>query len=254
MQLAHPPADRLGATAVLVRALLLATVILSCAAFSHVLADGLLPSTSGLAWLLLGTTLAVRSFLRRPAGRARLLALVVGGQAVLHLFLSAMAGHGVSRTEGAPAPPLPATTGGSLADQYAARQDALAAASGHTSLDPSSLIAHQWEHLVDTGPLMVLAHTAAAVAVALWLASGERALATLIALSAERVAAASPRAAGHLLALANALLAAPLRLPAELRRTAARRVAPTHQAFAHRVVSHRGPPALLRLRPDLSTR
>ncbi|WP_235737546.1 hypothetical protein [Nocardioides alcanivorans] len=245
MQLSSsPPAGRLGAPVVLLRALLLAAVILSCAAFSHVIADGLLPSTSSLGWLLLGTAVVVRWFLHHPASRMRLLALVVGGQAVLHAFLSVMAGHGVSQTAAGPTVATP-TGAGSLLDQYAARQDAIAAASGHTAIDPSAVLLHQWEHLVGTSPLMVLTHTLAAVVVALWLASGERALATLLALSADRVDAASPRQAVALLVFAATITTALRRFPAALRRTAALRVARPHPAFVHRVVSHRGPPALL---------
>ncbi|WP_110204937.1 hypothetical protein [Nocardioides daejeonensis] len=239
----HPAHDRLGRPVVLLRALVLAAVVLACGAFSHVLADGLLPSTTALAWLWLGTAVVARSFLRRPASRARILALVVGGQAALHLCLSALAGHGVTRSAGTVATPV-METGGNLREQYAARQDALAVAGGHTALDPSALLLHQWQHLVDTGPVMVIAHTAAAVAVALWLASGEQALATLLALSAERVAAAAPRVV-HLLALAAALVSAPPRLQGALRRTTAERVSQPHPALVHHVVSHRGPPASL---------
>lgn len=243
-----PRADlRLGTTVVLVRAFLLAAVVLSCAAFSHVLADGLLPSTTGMVVLLLGSTLVARRFLRRPAGRWSLLALVVGGQALLHVFMSAMAGHvgDPVRAATATTPVTPVLREGTtLHEQYAARQDALAAASNQGALDPALLIAHQWEHLTDTGPLMVLTHTGAAVVVALWLASGERALATLLALSADRVAAAAPALVRPLLVPATAGRIAPAQPPATSRRTASCQVIRPHRALEHRVVSHRGPPGL----------
>lgn len=244
MQPAPPPADRLGTPVVLLRAFLLAAVILACASFSHVIADGLLPSAASMGWLLLATTFAVRYFLHRPAGRLLLLTLIVGGQAVLHVFLSAMAGHGVSQVAGSTAALAGASTGGSPGEQYAARQEALIAASGYSALNPSDLLAHQWEHLADTGPLMVFSHTGAAAVVALWLASGERSLAALIALSSDRVADAAPRLLPDFYAATAPLLTAPLRLTATVRRSAAAREARPHEAFVRRVVSHRGPPAV----------
>lgn len=233
------------------RALVLAAAVLGVGSASHALADGLLPGPAAMLVLLALATLAVAPFLRptAAAGPVRLVVLTVGGQALVHLALSTTAGHRGAPGAAAPVPVAPASPlrahtvdgrrVGSLLDQ---------------SLPPvgpggdagEGALAHLVEHAVATGPWMLLAHTAAAVAVGLWLALGERALWDLLvvlALRARRacVAAALPArlrtACAVLSSLPEAGLLRPLVLPPR----------PVRPAGRHhpRAVARRGPPLLL---------
>lgn len=189
------------------RALVLAATVLGVGSASHVLADGLLPGPAVLLVLLGLTTAAVSPFLRSTvaAGPARLVALTVGGQALVHLALSAAAGHrtspGASPGAGRVPPPASALQPhtvdgrrvGSLIDQ------SLPPVAGDGG---EGVLAHLVEHVVATGPWMLLAHTAAAIAVGLWLALGERALWDLLVVLALRA-----RRAGAATALRDRLLA-----------------------------------------------
>jgi hypothetical protein len=152
----------------------------------HVTADGLLPGPVWLA-LLLGLAIALSGpLLARPASVRRLVALLVGGQALVHLFLTVTAGHrgdprlptGRSLTPSA----LPTVDGhrvGSLQDQYAATV-------GSAPPRPVVPVGHLVSDLAAHGPMMA-AHLAAAVLVGLWLAIGERSLWTLVALASTAV-------------------------------------------------------------------
>ncbi|RYE78078.1 MAG: hypothetical protein EOO74_05870 [Myxococcales bacterium] len=132
-----------GPGLLLVRALVLAGVITATGSVAHTSAGGLLPGAGWLGYLFV-TTLAVAALaLREEAPTWRLVALMCGGQALVHLFLSATAGH--RHIPGQP--------------------------DHHNLLD---LTAH--------GPMM-LAHLAAAAVVGLWLAAGERAVWDLIAVA-----------------------------------------------------------------------
>lgn len=176
------------------RALILAAVALASAAVAHLLADGLLPGAPTLVVLWLASAAAMGRWLSRPAGPARIAALLVGGQFAMHAVFTAVAGHAgdaVSRAAVAvtlPPATLPAPAGartGSLQDQYLDQLHAAGAPAG------SGLAVPAWvQHLIAdlSGPhaLMALAHAGAAAAVGLWLASGERALWFLISLAADR--------------------------------------------------------------------
>jgi len=125
------------------RALLLATVALLAGTLAHLGAHGLVPGPAVMAALLLVGTALCAPLLRTEASRARVVLLVVLGQAGVHVVLTALGGHHGEE---------PAT--------------------GHGP---------EWlEHLTSdlSGPhaLMALAHAAAAGLVGLWLAAGERAL------------------------------------------------------------------------------
>lgn len=177
-----------GPALLVLRALALAAMITGTVA--HTSAGGLLPAAGWMAYLFL-TTFAVSALaLREEAPAWRLIVLLAGGQALVHLFLSATAGH--AHVAGVP--------------------------DHHNILD---LTAH--------GPMM-LAHLAAAAAVGLWLAAGEKAVWDLISI-----------ALGVLLSLPAPLLP-PRRRPAVPTPTHARRPRP---APALPGVPHRGPPALL---------
>lgn len=129
------------------RALALAAVALAAGSLAHLGADGRLPGPGALAaLLLLGTTAAV-PLLRRPASTARVVTLLVAGQAGVHLALTLLAGH---------------------------HDDGVV---GH---GPLAALHHLAEDATGPHAAMALAHTAAAALVGLWLASGERALWTVL--------------------------------------------------------------------------
>lgn len=236
------------------RALLLAATVLGVGSVSHVLADGLLPGPATMLVLLAVATVALAPFLRSsvgPAGPLRLVLLTVGGQAMVHLVLGAGAGHT------GPAAPVPTGTltgrlptsalqphtvdgrrVGSLMDQAVAAPRVGGAGDGP--------LAHLLDHALAGGPWMLLTHTAAAAAVGLWLALGERALWELLVLLAVRArracVTADPttrlRAAYAVLAsLPDPALARPVVAPPPVLRPAGR-----HHP---RAVTRRGPPLLL---------
>jgi len=212
------------------RALLLAAIACFLGIAGHVTADGLLPRPGWLALLVaLGAALCV-PLLSRPASALRLVVLLVGGQTLVHVFLTVTAGHvgdPIRATAHPVARPLPTVDGrrvGSLQDQYEA-----AVGAAHAS--PALPVGHLVEDVSAHAPMMAV-HLLAAVLVGLWLAVGERSLWALVALAA----AAVPR----LLTFARPVLPArgldvvppaPRVLPASVRLT--------------RSVVRRGPPALL---------
>ena len=214
-------------------------------ALGHVTGGGLLPGLPGLVLLLaVGTALAA-TFLTRPASTRLLVSLVVGGQAIVHGALSLTAGHAGGQAGGHHATPatdtaagptvsagaLPTSAGGrvgSLQDHYEATV-AVPAATGLTVPDPSVLLDAVLAHLP-----MFLAHAAAGVVVGLWLAAGERAVWSLLALAARTVLAP--------LVVLLPLTSARRQRPAVVHRH------PLHRTPLDRVarsVVRRGPPALL---------
>jgi hypothetical protein len=112
------------------------------------------------------------------------------GQTLIHVALTMMAGH-----EGAPAPDAAAATSrpvspdladggrrvGSLYDQLHREPPVL------EHLTVPSPLGHVFADLTGANAGMALAHLAAAAAVGLWLASGERALWTVLTLTSHRV-------------------------------------------------------------------
>ena len=79
------------------RALTLASVLVSTGVAGHVAAGGVMPAPAVLAVLLVVATLVLAPVLGSPASSLRVALLVVGGQALLHVSLSALttnpAGH-----------------------------------------------------------------------------------------------------------------------------------------------------------------
>jgi hypothetical protein len=165
------------------RAVLLATVTVFLGAVGHVTADGLLPGPAAMLILYVVALVGAAAFLARPATALRLVALLVGGQTLVHLVLSGAAGHAGEpvrtaapvRTGGLALPTVDGHRVGSL-------QDAWDSGSTTATGSPSLPIGHLIEHLTGHAPMM-LAHTLVAVAVGLWLAVGERALWTLLRLA-----------------------------------------------------------------------
>ncbi|GAA4382052.1 hypothetical protein GCM10023146_44360 [Nocardioides caricicola] len=213
------------------RAFLLAFVACFLGVTGHVTADGLLPGPGWLVVLLVVGTLLSLPLLARPASGLRLVVLLVGGQTLVHLFLTVTAGHTGDRVEAPVAHHsgriLPTVDGhriGTLQDQY----DAMI---GSATAQPALPVGHLVSDLSAHAPMMAV-HLLAAALVGLWLAVGERSLWTLVAL-----------ATAVLLRLVTPLLPVlPERglvtLPAE----------PVGLAAPHRLtrsVVRRGPPALL---------
>ncbi|KRF34110.1 hypothetical protein [Nocardioides sp. Soil805] len=220
------------------RAVVLTAATFLVGALGHVTAGGLLPGATVLVPLVaVGTALAA-TFLARPASARLLVALVVGGQTLVHAALSLTAGHGTAGQTAPPARPTPAPSGspsgslptdaggrvGSLQDHYESSVGA-PAATGLSVPDPAALL----DHLP-----MFLAHAAAGVVVGLWLALGERAVWALLSLAVRTV-------------LAPLVVLLPL-TPARRPRPSVVHLHPLHRTPRDRVargVVRRGPPVLL---------
>lgn len=172
------------------RAIVLASVTVFLGAAGHVTADGLLPGPAAVVLLYAVTVVGAVAFLARPATATRLVVLLVGGQTLVHLVLSAAAGHAGDASTTATAR---AGTGGALSlptvdgRRTGSLLDAYDAGASHAA-SPSLPVGHLLDHLTGHAPMM-LAHLAVAVLVGLWLAVGERALFTLLALAARVVVA-----------------------------------------------------------------
>lgn len=157
----------------------------------HVTADGLLPGPLLLSVLLGLSVLLSVPMLSRPAGPLRMVALLVGGQATIHLVLSATSGH----TGDAPSVTTTHATGGlgslPMVDgrRVGSLQDAYDAAGGQADLAPTLPVGHLISDLSAHAPMMAV-HLLAAALVGLWLAHGERCLWTVLALTGRRIHAA----------------------------------------------------------------
>ncbi len=163
------------------RAFLLASIACFLGVAGHVTADGLLPGPGWLALLVaVGAALCV-PLLSRPASALRLVVLLVGGQTLVHLFLTVTAGHvgdpirATAHPVGRALPTVDGRRVGSLQDQYEA-------AVGTAHAQPALPVGHLVEDVSAHAPMMAV-HLLAAVLVGLWLAVGERALWTLLALA-----------------------------------------------------------------------
>lgn len=229
------------------RALVLGAVMLGTGTVSHASAGGRIPHPVALLVLTAALVVLAGRFLLGPASTRRIVVLVVAGQGLAHTALSALAGHRDDGGTAAPRhPPVPATSlpvdadgrrVGSLLDAYTSTP----AMAGHDRPGvPTAPLTHLLHHLADQGPLMLAAHLAAAVALGLLLAVGERALWALLHLAAARVVvlAAARRSAAATLAVLRGAATAPRPRP--------RRAGFTPIPRLDRpALSHRGPPALL---------
>ncbi|WP_244928858.1 hypothetical protein [Nocardioides sp. W7] len=220
------------------RAVLLASVAVFLGAAGHVTADGLLPGPGALLVLYVVAVVGAAAFLARPATPLRLVTLLVGGQTLVHVVLSAAAGH-AGETAGPVAAPV--RTGGITLPTVDGRrvgslQDAWDAGSTHAA-GPALPVGHLVDHLTGNAPMM-LAHLFVAAAVGLWLAVGERALWTLLALAAAVVLAPL-----HVLA---AIARAGLPVVRRLRARAVVPARPPHSLVLARAVVRRGPPLVAR--------
>ncbi|MGD9960840.1 MAG: hypothetical protein AB7U42_15615 [Nocardioides sp.] len=156
----------------------------------HVSAEGLLPGPVVLVVMLLVALLSSASLLKRPASGLRLVAMLVGGQTLVHLALTVTAGHagdpvrtslGHRSTALSSLPVVDGHRVGSL-------QDAYQSVAGQPSGTPTLPVGHLVNDMSTHAPMMI-AHLAAAALVGLWLAYGEHCLWTVIALTGRRVRA-----------------------------------------------------------------
>jgi hypothetical protein len=160
------------------RALLLAVVVLTAGSVAHASAHGLMPGPWAMATLLVLGTTAAAPLLTGPASTMRVVLLVVGGQTVVHAALTALAGHAGDVRSPVASPVLltHAPRSGSLYDQ-------LMPTAAPTRLTTPDWVLHLTNDLTGPHAAMAVAHLVAAAMVGLWLASGERALWSLIVLA-----------------------------------------------------------------------
>jgi hypothetical protein len=152
------------------RVLTLPSVLFTSGLAGHALAGGDMPSASVLVPLFLIIVLAVAPFAESASSPARSVVLLAGGQGLLHAALQVFGGAGIASTS---------IHGAGVASGSAA-------ASSHSMMHHGAAASHgPVVSLTSDGHLiMLLAHLAAGVVVGLWLAAGERAFLTLLALTA----------------------------------------------------------------------
>lgn len=176
---------RVGPGLRVVRGVVAAAVAVGLGLTAHVSAGGLLPATGWMILIVAGVATVAVASMGSPAGLFRLLVLVGGGQFATHLMLTALAGHAGDHRPVRAASTYaqePITDGrarsGSLHDLMMGRVE--------PTTGSDFVLPHWASHVVDdvTGPhaAMAVAHLAAAVIVAWWLARGEQALWTVLAL------------------------------------------------------------------------
>lgn len=153
------------------RALVLGLVAVGLGTAGHVSADGLLPGAGALATLIVVMVALSALLLLRPASGVRLALTLAGGQALVHVVLSASAGH----------------SGVATMPHHTSHPHMTADGTQSSGVLMGEIIAH-----VTTHAPMMLAHVAAAALVGLWLARGESALWTLIALASRRILVSPP--------------------------------------------------------------
>lgn len=184
--------DRVSTPMVWLRAALVGSMFVFFGVVGHVTADGLLPGAFVLVSLLVLSVVLAGPFLARPASRLRLVLMLVCGQFVVHLALGISGGHrgqlhvpGVSGVMVVTPEQLslPIVDGRRVGSLF----DASQALPGPTRVSPPGVpLAHLVDDLAANAPMMA-AHVAAAVAIGLWLAHGEKTLWTLATLTARRL-------------------------------------------------------------------
>jgi hypothetical protein len=236
------------------RAAALAAVAFLAGVLAHASAGGLMPGRVALVLLFAVCLLTAATLLGRPASTLRIVVLLIAGQTFIHGALTAMAGHkGDPPLARSPVPQpiqhlpvVPSGDGrrvGSLYDQLYASQPHPA-----TQLTVPAPVQHLIADMTGPHALMALAHLAAAAVVGLWLALGERALWTVLALMSDgvRVVVAATVVAYYailaLLAGSGHESAADARAPSCGYTT--EELPPRVRALA-RILVRRGPPLLL---------
>lgn len=209
------------------RALTLAAVMLAGGLTGHVATGGLAPAASVLLPVLVITAAAIAPLLGVPASTRRVSALLLTGQGLLHVVLQ-MLGGSTADTAGHPTL-IPAAAGGAFAEHLGAHGAAPAPAGG-------------WMPLLSGAHLgMLAAHVVAALVVGVWLAAGERAAWTLVAVATLPVVDAwiTLRELARTDVVAWSVVPGPIALPRWRQERAV-----LHPIWAGRGVSRRGPPRL----------
>lgn len=168
------------------RAAILTLVAGGTGVIAHAASGGFLPQ-AGQVIALFGVGVAISALaLGRPATRRRVITLVIAGQTAMHLVLTAMTGHRgdplpvATATANLPTPPLGIDAGPSLISQY----QYTVATLGPDAAAPPAWVQHLAADLSGSNAVMALAHLTAAAVIGWWLASGETALWTVLALLA----------------------------------------------------------------------
>ena len=160
-----------------VRALTLASVLFISALAGHTAAGGVMPAASVLVFLFVITLVAVAPLVGALLSPARIVALLIGGEAVLHAALEFLSRSTVM-----------SAMGGTAANPAAM----LSPTSCHLMMQPTSAMPYGsgTSLLSDGHVIMLLAHMAAAVVAWMWLVAGERVFWNLLRLAARPVAGA----------------------------------------------------------------
>ncbi|GGD10992.1 hypothetical protein [Nocardioides daphniae] len=161
------------------RAFLVAAVATALGTTAHVTAGGLLPGPITAVAAFSSLLVIAAAALTTPAGYVRIVVLVGGGQAAVHLLLTVTAGHVAPHAPVAarPVPPLQRARPGGVRDQLAVVPDPDRAT---TTATPG--LQHLVDHVAGTDAPMMAAHLAAAAGVAWWLWRGEQSAWALLAL------------------------------------------------------------------------
>jgi hypothetical protein len=208
-----------------VRALTLASVMLAGGLTGHLAAGGVAPASSVLLPVFVLLTAAIAPLLGAPASTPRVVALLTAGQGLLHVVLQVLGGTAME------------ITGHSML-KAAGPDDAVTA---HLLAHGAATTTGGWMALLGSPHLsMLLAHAAAASVAGVWLAAGERAAWTVVAVAALPVVDAWIRL--RELARAGAVAWAVPRQPALPRWS--HQVSARPSTWAGRGVSRRGPPRL----------
>lgn len=153
------------------RACLLSLTVLVVSTLAHTSAGGVLPPIWALVGLSAAMTLMLAALLGRPVSRRGVVALLAGGQAALHLSMTALSGH-VSK---------PVAAHGHV--HHHDHAHALTSTESTTGM-AGSWLSHLQEDLSGPNLAMAVAHLLAGAALGWWLSSGEQALWALIVLMA----------------------------------------------------------------------
>jgi hypothetical protein len=210
------------------RALTLASVVVLAGLGAHVAAGGTSPSAALAVLLLLAVTAAVAPLLGRPVSNLKTVLLLLGGQAFVHAALAFTATRpaAVPHTAGMPMPGHDVMAAGEVMLHGAAPRSV------------SSIL-----DLATVHPAMLLAHVTASVVVGVWLAAGERAVWTVVALAARPVLRFAARLA--VLARGHALAARVDVPPSVASIVSDSRDRVTRSVWCGRTLPRRGPPALV---------
>ena len=156
-----------------VRALTLPSVLFISALAGHTAAGGVTPTASVLVFLFVITVVVLVPLVGVVISPARIVALLIGGEALLHAALELLGRSTVMSAMNDPAAMASPT-------------------SCHLMMQPTSAAPYGsvMSLMGDGHVIMLLAHTAAAVVVGLWLAAGERVFWNVVRLAARPVVGA----------------------------------------------------------------